>query len=685
MTYRIGIDIGGTFTDFSVFDEDSGQVVLAWKNSSVPHDPVAGVKEGLEVIVRAIKGDGVSYVLHGTTVGVNTLLEETGAMCGLLTTKGFRDVYEIGRQWRGHDVYNLFIDGPKMLMPRQCIKEVSERLNYRGEVVRGLDLGEVSKSLRELVELGVESIAVCFLFSFANPVHEREVAQAIKEIYPMAYVSLSSEVNPEFREYERTSTTVANAYIGPKVSSYLTQMEGQVRQFFPASQVLITQSNGGLGTPGMLAKIPVHTVMSGPVAGVMGAKYIARLMGEEKIITIDVGGTSCDMAVVPGQLLTSPETAVGKYVIRAPTVDISTIGTGGGSIARLGPGNVLKVGPQSAGAAPGPACYGRGGEEPTLTDALVVLGWLSPQHLLEGRMPIFKQKAEKAIHEKIAEPLDMDLTQAAAGITRILTYQVAASMRTITIEKGYDPREFVLVAFGGAGPAIAGELVKELNIPKVLIPPDPGNFCAFGMLTTDLVKDRSITRIGIIQGFTVSALNEVFAELEENAFRDMIDQGIARNRINLQRFLDLRYAGQSYEVSIAVGAIQATEDMEQVIDVFNETHGRIYGHKAEGEPIEIVNFRVRAVASIPKPLLKEYPLDIPTAVPTEKDERKAYFADRGYVTAAVYDRSKLVPGNVLNGPVIIEELTSTTVIPPGQVATMDAYRNIIMENAASAN
>lgn len=676
MTYRIGIDIGGTFTDFTVFREESGEIVLAHKIPSVPENPLDGILDGLRFVKEALPAEPVSHVLHGTTTGINTLLQEKGTDTALITTKGFRDVYDIGRQWRGHDAYNLFIDRPKMLLPRRQIYEVDERVDFRGEVVRPLDTEQAAQVVDSILSKGIRSIAISLIFAFANPEHEKALSRLIAERDPDAFVSLSSEVNPEFREYERTATTVANSYIGAEVGSYLMAMEDRVRQVFPGAPVLIMQSNGGVGTPRMLFRFPVHTIMSGPVAGVIGARFFGQVANVEDLISLDIGGTSCDMSVIPGRLLATSEMSIGRHPIRVPAVDIATLGAGGGSIARLGLGNVLKVGPGSAGAYPGPACYGRGGLEPTVTDALVVLGHLNPEFLLGGRMAIRRDLAERAIVDKVANAWNMTATEAAAGILRVLAAQVAASMRNITIERGYDPRDFTLVAFGGAGPTLACALAQELEIPHVLVPPDPGNFCAFGMLTTELMREKGVTRIGVATDYSPAAIQETFRTLEAAAAADLRDGGMDDSKIEIERLLELRYSGQSYEVPVHVGEVRDEGDIGRIVEAFHEAHARTYGHKAEGEPVELVNFKARAVGHLPKPVLRRFSPD-GRASPKASAERDMYFpALSGSRRVPMYHRGELSVGGRLIGPAVIEENTSTTVLYPGFSLTVDEYLNL---------
>jgi len=499
MTLRIGIDVGGTFTDVTALDEDAGRLVAIRKYLSDPTRPAGIMAEITRDLATEFGADSVSLILHGSTAALNTLLEGKGARVGLITTRGFRDVYEIGRQWRGDDVFNIFAPAPKMLLTRDRILEVRERLDFAGNVLEPLDPDDVAAATRKLKADGVAAIAVCFLFAYANPTHEQAAAKIIRDIAPELYVSLSHEVNPEWREYERTASTVANAYIGPPVSHYLRELEDLSLQRFPRARVLMMKSDGGAASARMLTRTPIATVMSGPVAGVIGGRHLGDLKGIDSLITFDTGGTSSDMAVLPGQPLFKSEVTVARHPLRTHTVDIETIGAGGGSIATLDLG-VLKVGPHSAGSNPGPACYDRDGSEPTLTDALVVLGHLNPDALLEGAMPISSIKAQQAIASHVAAPLGLTPVEAAWGILTVLATNVTMAMRTITVERGYDPREFTLIPFGGMGPTIAGRIVGELGIGSILIPRDPGTFSAFGMLVTDFAQCRDALSRPVLRG-----------------------------------------------------------------------------------------------------------------------------------------------------------------------------------------
>ena len=672
---RIGIDTGGTFTDLSVFDEDDGRVCLTWKLPSRPQNPTEAIAAGLREITARLS-EKARYVLHGTTIGLNTLLEGREPAPGLLVTEGFRDILELDRQWRGDQVYNLFFDRPRQLVPRHLIRPVRERVDSRGREVLPLDAEQARAGVRELLDAGVRSVAVSLLFSFANPDHERQLRAILEELAPDVYVTLSSEVDPQFREFERTSTAVVNAFIGPRVSSYVGTIEAAINEVLEGARVLIMQSNGGVATPGMIARAPVQTLMSGPVAGVVGTQRLCREIGRENAISLDVGGTSCDMSVIPGELLTAPQSKVAGYTVRAATVDIETIGSGGGSIARVESGRILKVGPQSAGAVPGPACYGAG-DEPTLTDALVVLGHLNREALLNGAMPIEAAAAHRAIADAIAGPLDMTPERAAAGIVEVLAAQVAMSMRSVTIEKGYDPRDFILVAYGGAGPTVACPIAAELEIPEICIPQDPGNFCAAGMLLTDLIRSYSLTRISALDETPANAIREVLQELRDKGVQELQEQGVTPDSIDTEDFLDMRYPGQSYEVTVPARETRK----EELTRLFHEAHGRLFGHTAEEESMEIVNYRVRCTGRLPKMTFAAAPAGNGTAQP--QDQRSALFPGQTTpIPVPVYLRTDLHAGCRIPGPAIIEEYSSTTVVYPSFDLSVDAHGNLRLQGTA---
>jgi N-methylhydantoinase A len=677
MKLRVGIDVGGTFTDVTAFDEDAGALVSVRKYLSDPARPAAVMETITRDLATDFGADSVSLILHGSTAALNTMLEGKGVRVGLITTSGFRDVYEIGRQWRGDEVFNIFAPAPKMLLTRDRIQEVRERLDPFGNVIEEIDENDVADATRLLIAQGVEAIAVCFLFAYANPSHERAAAEIIRSIAPGIYVSLSHEVDPEWREYERTASTVANAYIGPPVSRYLRELEELSLRRFPRSRTLMMKSEGGAASARMLERTPIGTVLSGPVAGVIGGRYLGDIKGIENVITFDTGGTSSDMAVLPGRPLFKMEFSVARHPLRTHTVDIETIGAGGGSIASVELG-VLKVGPQSAGATPGPACYNRGGSEPTLTDALVVLGHLNPAALLEGAMPISRDKAHEAIGSRVAQPLGLTLIEAAWGVLTVLATNVTMAMRTITIERGYDPREFTLVAFGGMGPTIAGRFIGELGIGRILVPCDPGTFSAFGMLVTDVHQTRSLTRITRLDAAKPAELEKTFAEMEQAGLAELLQEKFAREQLTTLRTAGMRYRGQSYEVNVPVSALQTDDDLSALIKRFHEGHRRRYGHMAVSEGVEMVNFQVTAVGKIPKPQFQTIAPQ-QTQPPAPFETRAAYFGTAGTADVKVFRRSALTPGATIDGPAIIEEKTSTIVIYPGQRARIDGYLNIEIE------
>ena len=683
MAIRIGIDVGGTFTDVTGFDDRKRAVVLVRKYASNPAAPLKVMDEILRDLEGDFDRDEMRLILHGSTAALNTLLEDKGVVTGLLTTAGFRDVYEIARQWRGDEVFNLFCPAPKMLLPRERIHEIAGRLDFVGREVAPLSREDVEAATRTLLGAGVEAIAICFLFAFANPDHERQAAEIVRATAPGIYVSLSHEVNPEWREYERTASTVANAYIGPPVARYLHGLEDLSAQYFPAARTLMMKSDGGAGSARMLSEKPIQTVMSGPVAGVIGARYLGDLTGRENLITFDAGGTSSDMAVLPGEPLFKTEVAIARHPLRTQTVDIETIGAGGGSIASIEMGGVLKVGPRSAGAVPGPACYDKGGTEATLTDALVALGHLNLDSLLGGEMAIAGAKAQQAIETHVAAPLGMSADDAAWGVLTVLVANCTAAMRTITVERGYDPREFTLVPFGGMGPAIAGRIAAELGIGGILVPRDPGTFSAWGMLVADVRQERSLTKLMSLDAAMPGAIEALYAGLEQQVVADLEGENFAREQIAIQRFAGMRYRGQSYEVTVAVGELKSAADLAAMIDAFHNAHQRRYGHMAANESIEIVNVKVVGAGRIDKP---DLPVFAAAGVrePAPIAIRDACFGSAGRLPTPVYQREDLQPGVEIVGPAIVDEKTSTVVVYPRQTARIDSYLNIEIDVALEA-
>lgn len=680
MKLRIGIDTGGTFTDICLFDEETRKIAVT-KLSSTPDDPSRAILQGIIDILRRenAKPSQINYLAHGTTVATNTLIQHKGARTGLITTSGFRDLLELGRQ-RRPNLYDLQVDKPEPLIPRELRLEVKERLNYEGRIEIPLDKEEVFRVVRALKAKEVESIAVCFLYSYLNPSHEELVKEIIREEIPDLYVSTSHEVLPEFREYERLSTVVINAYLGPVIDKYLYNLERQVSRMGISIDPYITQSNGGIISLKMARHHPVRTVLSGPSAGVVGAAYVGLLAGFKNIITFDMGGTSTDVSLVEdGQMKVNEEMEVQGYPIRLPMLEVNTVGAGGGSLAWIDKGGHLKVGPQSAGAFPGPACYGFGNEEPTVTDANVMLRTLNPDYLLGNRMPIDAKASERAIM-KIAERLHMNPMEVAQGIISIVTSNMARAIRVVSVSKGYDPRDFTLVAFGGAGPLHAARLARELNIPYVLVPEIPGILCALGLLVTDIRSDYTLTHPISTNYATAEDIISIFKKLENQA-RDWLNQeGIPENDRIYKYSIYMRYKGQNYElrVPLDLGELR-TGNIYNLINRFHQIHRQYYGYYAEDEPTQLVTFHLEALGKVPKATLKTYPKDSSDSCQALVGSRNVYLEEvKGFVECPVYRRDNLRHGNLITGPAIIEQMDSTTLILPNQEAVVDSYHNLII-------
>ncbi len=681
MSLRVGIDVGGTFTDITVLDEVSGEIKEVRKVPSDPARQIEVLEAALQQLGHEFGTRGVSYLLHGSTHALNAILEEKGARTGLLTTEGFRDVYEIARQWKGDEIMNVLYPGAKRFIPRRLAAEVRERMDFEGNVLAPLDMDSLDRALDELLAQGVEALALVFLHSYANPSHERQAAEHIRKRCPDLFLSLSSEVNSLWREYERTCSTVINSYVGLKMGRYLSKLEESVKTRFPSAYPLVMKSNGGVGTPSFLARFPIHTLMSGPVAGVVAAHALGQSLGKRKVIGIDVGGTSCDVSLIPGALLFRSEWHVGRHSVRVDSVEVESLGAGGGSLAKVHYGSVLKVGPESAGADPGPACYMRGGEEPTLTDALVELRQLNPSVLLGGDMRIDSRRSAQAIKSKIASPLNLTLTEAALGIEKVLVSNVVSAMRTMTVERGYDPREFTLVAFGGMGPTLATAIASALGINEVIVPLNPGNFSAYGMLLSDLRYDLVTTRLRMLDEENLRILVDELGELERAARQELCHQGAVDERIQVQWLLDLRYRGQAYELSVPVSSDLDDIRLDTIKNDFGAVHERRYGHRAEDEAVEVVNLRVSASFSLGKP--RAAVKDASHASSPTRVSRQVQFLSGTYDTPILF-RDDLAPGFANDGPAIIEEKTSTVVVEPGWRMSIDALANVVLTRIIDA-
>ncbi len=682
MRYRLGIDTGGTFTDLTLFCEETGEI-WSLKVPSTPREPSDAIFNGINQMkdLAGITVEDISYLGHGTTVATNTLIQLKGTKTGLITTGGFRDLLEIARQ-RRPELYDFYADKPPVLVPRNLRKGVSERVRSDGKILRPLVESEALKAIRELLEENVGSIAVCFLYSYLRADHELKVKELVRKIRPEMYLYLSSEVLPEFREYERLSTTVLCAYLGPVVGSYTARLQKEAKEIGLKTDPYITQSNGGIMSCLSVRDKPIETALSGPASGVIASAYLGSKVGVKNLITLDMGGTSADVSLIENGVprITTERTIVG-YPVKIPMIEMDTIGAGGGSIAWIDDGGALKVGPMSAGADPGPACYDKGGKDPTVTDANLVLGRINPGYFLGGRMKIYPELSRKVIEEKIAKRLGMDLIRAALGIITIVDSHMVRAIRTISVEKGYDPREFTLLAFGGAGPLHAVAVARELGIGKILVPESPGTFSSLGLLVADFRSDFVRTSILLAEERNISAMNRIFPELESSALQWLSQEKVPKSKMVLRRFIDMRYQRQNYEHRIEVKDRRLNpSNMEQILNSFHREHKKNHGYSIPTSPIEFVNFRVAAYGIVPKADLKTYEEKAPNPGRALKGFRKVYFDTKeGFVDCPIYGLEELTPQDQIVGPAVIEQVGSTILIPPSVNASVDQFKNILIQ------
>jgi N-methylhydantoinase A len=679
---RVAVDIGGTFTDVVVFDEANGSLALA-KALSTPAELARGVLEGLTK--ATVQFGEVSSLIHGSTVVINAIIERQGAKTALVTTKGFRDVYEIGRINRPES-FNPRFRKHRPLVPRENIFEVTERMLADGSVRTPFDEEEAREVARIIKEEGFEAVAVLFLHSYRAPEHEIRMCQILRETEPSLFLSASHELSREYREYERTSTVAANAYVGPKVSQYLGDLERRLRDHRFGGSLMIMQSNGGLSDVEMARRQCIQMMESGPAGGVVGTMALCDMLELDAAIAFDMGGTTAKASVIRrGEPSLSPDYFIGGYneglAIRIPVLDIVEVGTGGGSIAWLDEGGGLHVGPRSAGAEPGPASYGRGGTEPTVTDANVILGRLSPESFLGGEMRLDRIAAEKALRDKLAQPLAVNLQRAAAGMLQVATAAMANAVRHVTLERGLDPRDFTLVAYGGGGPLHAASVAKELSIGKIIIPNAPGHFSALGMLMADLRRDYVQTLFERMDDLEMFQLEDHFQKLEDEGRQALLASGIPPERIVFERAADMRYVGQEHAVAVRMPANAGDESARTEIKRrFDEAHELRYSHSAPEESADIVSLRVSAIGRLRKPHFAQIAQG--QAMPPANSRRGArtvLFEGAGAIESPVYDREKLLQGNVIAGPAIIEEVASTTVVEPGDTATVNGFGHLVLQ------
>ncbi|SNR61013.1 hydantoinase/oxoprolinase family protein [Blastococcus mobilis] len=678
---RIGIDTGGTFTDVVAVDEQTGQTTTT-KTPSTPADPAEGFLNGVRKVLglMGLSGDAVTAVSHGTTVATNQLLEGKLDRIGFITTEGYESVLEIARQSVPDGYGNsYFWVKPPRIVPADLVRTVRGRLDHTGAEVRPFDEDDARAAARFFRDAGITTIGVCFLHAYANDAHERRMLEVIREEHPAAVVSISSEVLREYREYERSVTTLVDAAVKPKVGAYVTNIRTRLDEIAPGVPFYVMKSNGGVLSAAEVVHQPITTMLSGPAAGALGAALIAGTAGFDRVLTCDGGGTSTDVTVViDGEPALTTEGSVGEYPSKIPMIDVVTVGAGGGSIAWLSPEGTLKVGPQSAGADPGPICYPNGGDQPTVTDAHVVLGRIPP-HLLGGEIPLSVEAAVDGLAD-LGAKLDMDLERTATGILEISAWNQANALRQVTVAKGLDVRDFTLTTFGGSGSLLACRLMDILGLPRTLVPPNPGNVSAFGLLTVDVRNDYVQTVVSKHLDLDLARVRSVFTDLEAQAQSALDGEGFGRDEQRMQRTADLRYVGQAFEVRVPVpdGDLDRAA-AEEVAQAFHAAHRQLYGYDFAEDPrqaVEWVNLRVSGIGPIRRPDLVELP---PADGGTDRavtGSRRVFFDD--WVDTPTYNRPDLAPGDVVTGPAIIEEFGSTVPVHPGFAATVDAYGNLLL-------
>lgn len=664
MAIRLGIDIGGTFTDFVLLNEREG-LLAVYKTPSTPHDPTEAVFKGLASLLerRGIRPMDIAFLGHGTTIAANALIEGKTAPTALLTTEGFRDLLEIGRQ-RRPSLYDLNAEKPPPLVPRERRFEVRERLLSRGKTLIPLDTASVRAAAEHIKAEDLKAVAVCFLHSYANLEHELRAVSVLRDLLGEGvFICASSELLPEFREYERLSTTVLNASLGPIVEGYLSDLEEGLKALGVEAETLISLSNGGLSTIAVARRTPLRTILSGPAAGVAAAVWVGVKLGISDLITLDVGGTSADVALVRGgRAIETTERELMGYPARFPSLDVNTIGAGGGSLARVDEGGLLKVGPQSAGSRPGPACYGLGGERPTVTDACLILGYLDPQAPLGGSLQLKPKRAEDVMRRQIGDPLGMSLDEAALGVLDVMAANVVRAIWAISVERGIDPRDFALMAYGGAGPMHAARIAEELGLSHVIVPPAPGNFCALGLLVECLKFDFVQTLIAPLAEGYLSQMNRILTGLRSQGEALLDRQRVPKEARRFRYALDLRYRGQDYELTVPLPKIPLDSIIE-IEEAFHQLHRRSYGYALRDRDVQVVNLRLTVEGELPQPELPR--ISVERARPKPCTIRHAIFRHHGSQSTPVYRRGDLPAGFEHIGPLIVEEPGATTVVPPG--------------------
>jgi N-methylhydantoinase A len=678
---RIGIDTGGTFTDVVAVDEETGRTTTT-KTPSTPADPAEGFLNGVRKVLDLmdLTGEAVTAVSHGTTVATNQLLEGKLDRIGFITTEGYESVLEIARQSVPDGYGNsYFWVKPPRIVPADLVRTVGGRLDHHGEEVRPFDEDDARAAARFFKDAGISTLGVCFLHAYANDAHEQRMLEVIREEHPDAVVSISSQVLREYREYERSVTTLVDAAVKPRVGAYVTNIRGRLDEIAPGVPFYVMKSNGGVLSAGEVVHQPITTMLSGPAAGALGAALIAGTAGFDRVLTCDGGGTSTDVTVViDGEPALTTEGSVGDYPSKIPMIDVVTVGAGGGSIAWLSPEGTLKVGPKSAGADPGPMCYPNGGDQPTVTDAHVTLGRIPP-HLLGGEIPLSVEAAIDGL-AALGARLDLSLERTATGILEISAWNQANALRQVTVAKGLDVRDFTLTTFGGSGSLLACRLMDILNLPRTLVPPNPGNVSAFGLLTVDVRNDYVQTVVAKHADLDLDRVRSVYADLETQAQKALDGEGFGRGEQRMQRTADLRYVGQAFEVRVPVpdGELDA-EGSDTVAQAFHAAHRQLYGYDFATDPrqaVEWVNLRVSGIGPIRRPDMVELDPEDGGTDRAVTGSRRVFFDD--WVETPTYNRPDLAPGDVVTGPAIIEEFGSTVPVHPGFLVTVDAYGNLLL-------
>ncbi len=690
---RLGVDVGGTFTDHILFDEESGQI-YTFKTPSTPEDPSRSVMAGVRHFDAAPRGlSGLWLLAHGTTVNTNTVLSRTGARIGLVTTRGFRDVLAIGRQTRPH-FYRWDVDRPEPLVPRHLRLEVAERVDNHGKVVQPLSEEDVLRCSETFKAQGVEAVAVCLLNSYANPDHEARIKQILQQTLPNVYLAISSELSPEFREFERSSTVATVAYIGPGFQRYVDELQHSLSNELEAPpQLYIMQSSGGMASAEVEMRRPHYTLESGPAAGVLASVDLGLRLDMPNVISFDMGGTTAKASLIQEgkpaivSMLEIGKEATGFYGIRitgmpvrTPSIDLVECSAGGGSIAQVDVAGLLKVGPASAGADPGPACYDAGGAEPTVTDANVVLGRISPDFFLGGRMKINPDLSHRAMEEKIGNPLGMSPHEAAQGILDVVNANMVRILRVVSVSRGFDPRRFVLMAHGGAGPLHAGDLAEELGVSRIVIPPDPGLFSAMGLIISDVQTVASATRFLPADAANLPAIRESLAAQTEICRQTLLEEGFSAENQIVEQFLEMRYVRQNFELEVPVsGQLGSEAELNEALDTFHKLHLQSYGHSDSDAPVEVVNVKCRASGLVPKPQRALLPTGDRDPSGAFIGHRRVFFKGSGWLECPHYDRVKLLEGNIISGPAMVCQFDSSVTILPGHQSSVGSMGELVID------